>query len=226
MIELNNLSKSYPGPEGGQPLKILDGVDLKLDTGSSAAIVGPSGSGKSTLLNILGALDIPTSGTVKVDGKDLSGLEGNQAAAYRNLTVGFIFQLHHLLPQCTVLENVLIPAMAGHNPDSSSALNQRARTLLGQVGLSARAKHRPGELSGGERQRAAIARALINKPKLLLADEPTGALDQGNSANLLDLLLQLQKDEGLTLLVVTHAADLAKKLQKTFTLENAKLVDK
>jgi lipoprotein-releasing system ATP-binding protein len=224
MIELSNLTKTYPGPEGGQPLTILDGIDLQLDAGSSAAFVGPSGSGKSTLLNIIGALDKPTSGTAKVNGQDLAALDDKQAAAYRNLTVGFVFQLHHLLPQCTVLENVLVPTMAGHTKDSASSLNQRARSLLEQVGLSARANHRPGELSGGERQRAAIARALINKPKLLLADEPTGALDHGNSRNLLDVLLRLQKDEGLTMLVVTHSTELAGKLQKTYALDGAKLV--
>ena len=224
MIELTNVSKSYPGPEGGQPLSILKDVNFKLQTGASAAIVGPSGSGKSTLLNIIGALDTPTSGEVKVNGQDLGKLDPKAAAAYRNQTVGFIFQLHHLLPQCTVLENVLIPAMAGHSKDTPSALNQRARALLEKVGLSARATHRPGELSGGERQRVAIARSLINQPKLLLADEPTGALDQGNSYNLLDALLQLQKDENLTLLVVTHAPEVAEELQDTYVLSNNQLV--
>jgi lipoprotein-releasing system ATP-binding protein len=223
MIELTNVSKSYPGPEGGEPLSILKDVNFKLPTGSSAAIVGPSGSGKSTLLNIIGALDTPTSGEVKVNGQDLAKLAPKEAAAYRNQTVGFIFQLHHLLPQCTVLENVLIPAMAGHSKETPSALNQRARTLLEKVGLSARATHRPGELSGGERQRVAIARSLINQPKLLLADEPTGALDQGNSGNLLDVLLGLQKDQNLTLLVVTHAPDVAKKLQDVYVVENTSL---
>ena len=223
MIELTNVSKSYPGPEGGEPLSILKDVNFKLQTGSSAAIVGPSGSGKSTLLNIIGALDTPTSGEVKVNGQDLAKFDPKDAAAYRNQTVGFIFQLHHLLPQCTVLENVLIPAMAGHSKETPSALNQRARTLLEKVGLSARATHRPGELSGGERQRVAIARSLINQPKLLLADEPTGALDQGNSGNLLDVLLGLQKDQNLTLLVVTHAPDVAKKLQDVYVVENTSL---
>ena len=223
MIELTNVSKSYPGPQGGQPLSILKDVNFKLQTGSSAAIVGPSGSGKSTLLNIIGALDTSTSGEVKVNGQDLAKLDAKEAAAYRNQTVGFIFQLHHLLPQCTVLENVLIPAMAGHSKDTPSALNQRARALLEKVGLSARATHRPGELSGGERQRVAIARSLINQPKLLLADEPTGALDQGNSGNLLEVLLDLQKDQNLTLLVVTHAPDVAKKLKDVYVVDNTSL---
>ena len=223
MIELKNVSKSYPGPAGGQSLAILQDINFALRTGSSAAIVGPSGSGKSTLLNIIGALDTPTSGEVRVNGQNLQKLDPKETAAYRNLTVGFIFQLHHLLPQCTVLENVLIPAMAGHSKENASALNQRARVLLDKVGLSTRATHRPGELSGGERQRVAIARSLINQPKLLLADEPTGALDQGNSGNLLDVLLQLQRDENLTLLVVTHAPDVAKKLQEVYVVENTSL---
>lgn len=226
MIELKNVSKSYPGPEGGRSLTILQDINFELRTGSSAAIVGPSGSGKSTLLNIIGALDTPSSGEVRVNGQNLQKLNAKEAAAYRNLTVGFIFQLHHLLPQCTVLENVLIPAMAGHSKENASTLNQRARVLLDKVGLSARATHRPGELSGGERQRVAIARSLINRPKLVLADEPTGALDQGNSGNLLSVLLQLQRDENLTLLVVTHAMDVAKRLQNTYVLDNNQLVHK
>jgi len=226
MIELKNVSKSYPGPEGGRSLTILQDINFELRTGSSAAIVGPSGSGKSTLLNIIGALDTPSSGEVRVNGQNLQKLNAKEAAAYRNLTVGFIFQLHHLLPQCTVLENVLIPAMAGHSKENASTLNLRARVLLDKVGLSARATHRPGELSGGERQRVAIARSLINRPKLLLADEPTGALDQGNSGNLLSVLLQLQRDENLTLLVVTHAMDVAKRLQNTYVLDNNQLVHK
>jgi len=226
MIELKNVSKSYPGPEGGRSLTILQDINFELRTGSSAAIVGPSGSGKSTLLNIIGALDTPSSGEVRVNGQNLQKLNAKEAAAYRNLTVGFIFQLHHLLPQCTVLENVLIPAMAGHSKENASTLNQRARVLLDKVGLSNRATHRPGELSGGERQRVAIARSLINRPKLVLADEPTGALDQGNSGNLLSVLLQLQRDENLTLLVVTHAMDVAKRLQNTYVLDNNQLVHK
>ena len=226
MIELKNVSKSYPGPEGGRSLTILQDINFELRTGSSAAIVGPSGSGKSTLLNIIGALDTPSSGEVRVNGQNLQKLNAKEAAAYRNLTVGFIFQLHHLLPQCTVLENVLIPAMARHSKENASTLNQRARVLLDKVGLSARATHRPGELSGGERQRVAIARSLINRPKLVLADEPTGALDQGNSGNLLSVLLQLQRDENLTLLVVTHAMDVAKRLQNTYVLDNNQLVHK
>jgi len=226
MIELKNVSKSYPGPEGGRSLTILQDINFELRTGSSAAIVGPSGSGKSTLLNIIGALDTPSSGEVRVNGQNLQKLNAKEAAAYRNLTVGFIFQLHHLLPQCTVLENVLIPAMAGHSKENASTLNQRARVLLDKVGLSARATHRPGELSGGERQRVAIARSLINRPKLVLADEPTGALDQGNSGNLLSVLLQLQRDENLSLLVVTHAMDVAKRLQNTYVLDNNQLVHK
>ena len=224
MIELKNVSKSYPGPAGCKPLTILQDINFELRTGTSAAIVGPSGSGKSTLLNIIGALDTPTAGEVRINGQNLQKLDAKETAAYRNLTVGFIFQLHHLLPQCTVLENVLIPAMAGHSKENPSALNQRARVLLDKVGLSARATHRPGELSGGERQRVAIARSLINQPKLLLADEPTGALDQGNSGNLLDVLLQLQRDENLTLLVVTHAPDVAKKLQNIYVLDQNQLV--
>lgn len=224
MINLSKVSKSYEGPSGGQPVNVFQDVNLELAPARSAAIVGPSGSGKSTLLNIIGALDKPTSGLVTVDGQNVPELDPQAAAAFRNTTVGFIFQLHHLLPQCTVLENVLVPAQAGHTKaEHRGILNQRARALLGEVGLSHRVQHRPGELSGGERQRVSVARALINQPRLLLADEPTGALDQDNSNNLVDLLLKIQKEQALTLLVVTHARVVAERMDQSYRLDDGNL---
>ena len=224
MINLSKVSKSYEGPTDGEPLNVFQNVNLELANGSSAAIVGPSGSGKSTLLNIIGALDKPTSGLVSVDNQNVPELTPQAAASFRNTTVGFIFQLHHLLPQCTVLENVLVPTQAGHTKSlHRGVLNQRARELLRAVGLSHRVQHRPGELSGGERQRVSVARALVNKPKLLLADEPTGALDRENSNNLVEILLNLQKENDLTLLVVTHSQSVAERMDQVFHLEDGTL---
>jgi len=224
MIQLSKISKSYDGPAGGRPVNVFQDVNFELATGSSAAIVGPSGSGKSTLLNIIGALDKPTSGLVTVDNQNVPELDPAAAAAFRNTTVGFIFQLHHLLPQCTVMENVLVPTQAGHTKGvHRGVLNQRARELLGAVGLSQRVQHRPGELSGGERQRVSVARALVNQPRLLLADEPTGALDRDNSNNLVDILLHLQKEKELTLLVVTHSQALAERMDQVYHLEDGSL---
>ena len=224
ILQLSKVSKSYEGPAGGQSILVFQDANLELEPGQSAAIVGPSGSGKSTLLNIIGALDKPTSGIVQVDGQNIPELQDKAAAAFRNLTVGFIFQIHHLLPQCTVLENVLVPTQAGHTKkEHVGVINQRARSLLGDVGLSQRVQHRPGELSGGERQRVSVARALINQPKILLADEPTGALDQENSGNLVDILLKLQKEKNLTLIVVTHSMPIAEKMDQVYRLENGTL---
>ena len=224
ILQLAKVSKSFDGPSGGKPVRVFQDINFELDVGQSAAIVGPSGSGKSTLLNIIGALDKPTSGIVQVDGQNVPELDGKAAAAFRNQTVGFIFQLHHLLPQCTVLENVLVPAQAGHTKKEHQGVeNQRARALLGDVGLSQRVQHRPGELSGGERQRVSVARALINQPKILLADEPTGALDQENSSNLVGILLKLQKEKKLTLVVVTHSMSIAEKMDKLYRLDGGTL---
>ena len=224
LLEIRNLTKTYRAPDGGDAVDVLRGVDLTLDAGGTLAIAGPSGSGKSTVLNVVGALDRADSGGVLVDGRDVEKLGEEDLAAYRNTTVGFIFQLHHLLPQCTILENVLVPTLATPRRDTA-ALNARAESLLDSVGLKHRLHHRPGELSGGERQRVAVARALINQPKLLLADEPTGALDRTNAARLTAVLIELNKTHGVTLIMVTHALDLAQQMGRVFELIDGQLVE-
>ncbi len=222
-IELSDVSKSYDSPGGGEPVEVFSGINLQVDEGEAVAIVGPSGSGKSTLLNVIGTLDQPSGGKVHVDGLELSALSPKEAAAFRNQTVGFIFQAHHLLPQCTVLENVMVPALAGYGDLVGKALQKHAEDLLEEVGLSPRLHHRPGEISGGERQRAAVARALINNPKLLLADEPTGALDKANSDKLVELLLKLNDTRGLTLLAATHSSEVASLMGSTYHLDDGGL---
>jgi lipoprotein-releasing system ATP-binding protein len=198
LLELKNIIKQYDSPDNISPVPILQDISLKVDTGESIAIVGPSGSGKSTLLNIIGVLDAPTSGTVFLAGQNLSSLNDKELAEIRNRDIGFVFQLHHLLPQCTVLENVLVPTLPlGKNINSGEA-EDRANQLLDVVGLTGRKHYKPAQLSGGERQRVAVVRALINEPKLLLADEPTGSLDQASEKNLGFLLSDLKKREDET----------------------------
>jgi lipoprotein-releasing system ATP-binding protein len=204
-LVVENLDKEFPTRSG--PLTVLAGVNLSLAAGDALAVMGPSGSGKSTLLNILGTLDAPTRGTVSVDGVNPFGLPEPELARFRNQHIGFVFQDHHLLPQCSVLENVLIPTLVAAG--DRSAFEAEARRLLDRVGLSGRLDHRPAELSGGERQRAAIARALIRKPKLLLADEPTGNLDRKTAHGVGELLTELHAQEGTMLVVVTHSPELA-----------------
>jgi lipoprotein-releasing system ATP-binding protein len=204
-LVVENLDKEFPTRSG--PLTVLAGVNLSLAGGEALAVMGPSGSGKSTLLNILGTLDAPTRGTVTVDGVNPFGLPEPELARFRNQHIGFVFQDHHLLPQCSVLENVLIPTLVAAG--DRSAFEAEARRLLDRVGLSGRLDHRPAELSGGERQRAAIARALIRKPKLLLADEPTGNLDRKTAHGVGELLTELHAQEGAMLVVVTHSPELA-----------------
>jgi ABC-type lipoprotein export system ATPase subunit len=223
LAELRNVTKSYHTAAGAVP--VLSGIEFLIAPGETVAIVGPSGCGKSTLLNLLGALDRPDSGEVRVDGRNLTGLDATQLAEYRNTTVGFIFQLHHLLPQCTVQENVIVPALARKNADRDT-IRARARKLLEAVGLSHRLDHRPGQLSGGERQRAAVARALINEPKLLLADEPTGSLDRTSAERLTDLLVDIHQREEVTIVMVTHAPDLAKRMSRMLELVDGKLVER
>ena len=189
-------------------------------------IVGPSGSGKSTLLNIIGALDCPTQGRVLLDGKDLAALDETALARIRNKQIGFVFQLHHLLPQCTALENVLVPTLADKERAGARELRDRATTLLERVGLKEFLLHRPGELSGGQRQRVAVVRALINKPKLLLADEPTGSLDEDASQNIGDLLAELNGSEQVTLIVVTHSLKLAERMGQVMELSNGLLTSR
>ncbi len=243
LLELTDVTKRYDAPGSGAGLAVLNGVSLAVGRGESLAVVGPSGSGKSTLLHIIGTLDRPTSGRVVLDGQNLSRLDDTQLAAVRNRQIGFVFQAHYLLPQCTVWENVLVPTLAeaGGAPEAARAEAQshpegaqgaarsaesaegRAARLLKRVGLSGRLDHRPGQLSGGERQRVAVVRALINKPELLLADEPTGALDQASAAALGQLLVDLNREEGVTLLVVTHALELAKRMGRLLELREGKL---
>ena len=214
------LVKDFETP--GQPLRILDGVSSELNRGENLAVIGPSGSGKSTFLHIAGTLDSPTSGTVKLNGNDLGQLAEQDLAIFRNQNIGFIFQEHHLLPQLSALENVLIPILANGETDSQSV--EQAKSLLEKVGLADRMMHRPGSLSGGERQRVAVARAMIRSPVLLLADEPTGSLDQANAQKVGQLLLDLQQEHNSILICVTHSEKLAGLFQKQVRLENGKFV--
>src|SRR5437867_3530346 len=214
LLKLVAVSKRYEPLDDATPVEVLREITVQLNRGESAAIIGPSGSGKSTLLNIIGTLDRPSSGQVLLDGQDLTRLDEAALADTRNRQIGFVFQSHHLLQQCTVLENVLVPTLASHDDAVRNGAEKRGRELLQRVGLGERLSHRPGQLSGGERQRVAVVRALINNPKLLLADEPTGALDRASAQNLADLLVQLNGEEGVTLIVVTHALDLAKRMGK------------
>lgn len=211
MVELFNLKGVRHRYDSGTP--VLNGLNLKLKRGERVAVVGASGCGKSTLLNIMGTLDRPDSGEVLFGETDLLNMNERQMALFRSEKVGFVFQLHHLLPQCTVLENVLIPSIG-----KSGSQHDRARELLKRVGMEDRMQHRPGQLSGGERQRAAVVRALINRPELLLADEPTGALNREGADALMDLLLELNREENLTMVMVTHSERLAKRLDRVLKL--------
>jgi lipoprotein-releasing system ATP-binding protein len=222
MLNVANLSKEYPTPRGA--LAVLSDVSFSLAPGDAAAIMGPSGSGKSSLLYVLGALEPPTSGTVTLDGRDPFQLPAAQLAAFRNESVGFVFQDHCLLPQCTVLENVLIPTLVASGRDGEAGGDTaRARRLVEQVGLGARIDHRPGELSGGERQRVAIARALVRAPHLLLCDEPTGNLDRVSAEQIASLLLDLHRRQQGILIVVTHSAPLAAHFPIRFELVDLQL---
>jgi lipoprotein-releasing system ATP-binding protein len=215
------LAKSYPAASGNE-LRVLVDATLSLERGESCAIVGPSGSGKSTLLAILGTLERPTSGNLTLAGVQPFELGEPELAAFRSRHVGFVFQDHHLLPQCTVLENVLVPLLSDGNASAPDV--ERAAQLIDRVGLAARANHRPAELSGGERQRAAIARALIRKPALLLADEPTGNLDRSTAAAIIELLLDVQREYDAVLISVTHSPALANAMQRQFELDAGRLV--
>ncbi len=226
MLELINIRKEYQAPAGNKSVVVLDDISLTVGKGQSVAISGPSGSGKSTLLNIIGALDRPSGGRVVFDDTDLAELDDSQLAKMRNEQIGFVFQLHHLLPQCTVLENVLVPTLVGAKTTSRKALEQWAGGLLERVGLGDWLYHRPGELSAGQRQRVAVVRALINKPKLLLADEPTGSLDAVASETIAELLVELNKTEEVTLIVATHSSRLAEYMDQVLTIEKGKLIKK
>ncbi len=226
MLELINVEKSYPSPADTGSALVLKDIMLRVEKGQAIAIVGPSGCGKSTLLNIIGALDHPTSGRVLFDGKDLAGMNDIELAGIRNREIGFVFQLHHLLPQCTVLENVLVPTLAEKNRTKSSEAKERAVNLLERVGLKDWLLHRPGQLSGGQRQRVAVVRALINQPKLLLADEPTGSLDEHAAQNIAELLVELNRSEQVTLILATHSIKLAEYTGRVLELSNGMLTDR
>ncbi len=218
MLEATNLSKSYPSPAGD--LVVLRDVSLSLSPGDSACVMGPSGSGKSTLLYILGGLEPPTAGTVRLDGKDPYSFKADGLAAFRNREIGFVLQDHCLLPQCTVLENVLVPTLVG---DTDKDAPERARSLLAQVGLSDRLDHLPSALSGGEKQRAAIARALVRQPRLVLCDEPTGNLDAETALVVADLILRLHAQQHTMLLVVTHSETLGARFDRRWSMSRGAL---
>ena len=218
-LAVEHVTKEYP--TRGEPLVVLRDVSLSLDRGQSAAIVGPSGSGKSTLLNVIGTLDAPTSGSVSIAGENPYALRESKFAHFRNRHIGFVFQEHFLLPQLSLLENVLLPTLADGSPQAAQV--ERARDLIERVGLSGRVEHRPAELSGGERQRAAVARALILGPELLLADEPTGSLDRDNALSVGRMLLDLRKQENVMLLVVTHSMELADLMDRRLELNGGRL---
>jgi lipoprotein-releasing system ATP-binding protein len=226
MLELVHVAKKYDSPGDKQGLSVLKDITLKVQPGRSLAVVGPSGSGKSTLLNIMGALDHPTGGQVLFDGQDIAVLGEKELAQIRNKQIGFVFQLHHLLPQCTVLENVLVPTLADKKRPSMKEVSDRAEHLLERVGLKEFLLYSPGELSGGQRQRVAVVRALINNPKLLLADEPTGSLDKDSSENIAELLVELNKSVKVTLIVVTHSLSLAELMGQVMELSDGLLKDR
>ena len=227
LLQLTNVTKRYAS--GPNRISVLAGVSLNVACGETLAIVGPSGSGKSTLLQIIGTLDRPTEGEVTLGERNLATLNDQQLAEVRNRQIGFVFQAHYLLPQCTVIENVLVPTLASsrRHVEADAKVESaatRAERLLKRVGLAERYHHRPGQLSGGERQRVAVVRALINQPQLLLADEPTGALDHASAEALGQLLVELNQEEGVSLIVVTHAMDLAKRMNRVVELQGGKLV--
>ena len=222
LLELKKITKTFD-IAGEKEMTVLEDISFRIDQGESMAVVGPSGSGKSTLLNIIGALDRPTSGDVFFAGENLADLRDSELSVIRNRHIGFIFQLHHLLPQCTVLENVLIPAIPLGIKKNEKKVMSRAKTLLEKVALKERMNFFPAVLSGGELQRVAVVRALINTPKLILADEPTGSLDKESSENLSRLLVDLNREEGAALITVTHSMDIARRMSKIYNLQNGKL---
>jgi len=223
IVELNSVNKSYIDGYDRDRKLVLRDVSLKVNAGETVAIVGQSGCGKSTLLNLMGALDAPDSGSITINGKELSELSPKEAAATRAVDIGFVFQSHHLLPQATVIENVTLPSLAIPKKRNAQSVKGRAMDLLSKVGICEHANHFPGQLSGGERQRVAVVRSLINKPSLLLADEPTGALDAGNADDLTGLLLDLNKSEGIALVVVTHNETVASKMDRKLTIHSGVL---
>lgn len=223
IVELDKISKYYETDGLIIRRDVLNEISLTINSGDAISIVGPSGSGKSTLLNILGTLDLPTSGIVKIKGNDILDFNDNQLAEIRNSNIGFIFQLHHLLPQLTLIENILVPTIPRKDKNYKKAATERAMDLLKSVGLEDRIHQRPGQLSGGECQRATVVRALINEPDLVLADEPTGSLDQDSAEQLGELLSGINKKYNVAMVVVTHSHDLAKKMDTIYKLDHGKL---
>jgi ABC-type lipoprotein export system ATPase subunit len=223
LLELEHVTKKFDHPSREGEIVVLKDISLQVDQGDTVAVIGPSGSGKSTLLNVIGALDNPSSGVVRIGGKDLAGLGNIELSEIRNRQIGFVFQLHHLLPQCTVLENVLIPVIPYANDEEIKAARTRAHGLLERVGLGKHLDFFPAQLSGGEMQRVAVVRALINQPLLILADEPTGSLDRESSQELGRLLVELNKEQAATLVVVTHSLELARLLDKAYRIQDGSL---
>ena len=222
IVKMEAVSKVYPASP--TPISVLTEINFQIASGECVAIVGPSGCGKSTLINLMGSLDTPTSGRIFFKDREISGLSPKELARLRNHEIGLVFQAHHLLPQCTVIENVLVPTLVygADDTDRSQSLD-RATALLERVGLSDRMHQLPGQLSGGERQRTAVVRALINRPSLLLADEPTGSLNEEGAQQLVDLLLELNRSEGMAMVIVTHATYIAERVGRIVALHNGHL---
>jgi ABC-type lipoprotein export system ATPase subunit len=223
VLILEGIKKAYRLSSTAPMLQVLNGIDLVIKHSDAVGIIGPSGSGKSTFLNIAGALDKPDEGKVVLDGEDILGLDDTALARVRNRKIGFVFQMHHLLPQCSALENVMLPAIATKDKAYIKASENRAVELLKRVGLGERIHHRPYEMSGGECQRVAVARALINNPQILIADEPTGSLDQKTAESLANLLLELNEKDGVTLLIATHWLEFANRLKHVYALREGRL---
>jgi len=223
LISLEHIHKGFGNHDDASYRPVLDDLSLQVEEGERIAILGPSGSGKTTLLNLVGGLDSPDEGSVKFRSEDITAYSSQEIDLFRNREVGFVFQFHHLLPQCTLLENVLVPTLVQSDKISRAKNAERAEALMKRVGIWDFRNKLPGILSGGECQRAAVVRAMINAPSILLADEPTGALDSENVENMADLLLELNREDGLTLLVVTHSIELARKMGRTLEIRKGKL---
>ncbi|MFC2151734.1 ABC transporter ATP-binding protein [Bacteroidota bacterium] len=223
IVELDKISKYYENNGVITRRDVLNEISLTIKAGDSISIVGPSGSGKSTLLNILGTLDLPTSGILRIKEKDVKQFTENQLATLRNKNIGFVFQLHHLLPQLTLIENILVPTIPLNNKTNKKMTLERAKDLLQSVGMADKIHQRPGQLSGGECQRAAVVRALINEPDLILADEPTGSLDQDSAEQLGELLSEINKKQNVAMVLVTHSLELAKRMDTIYKLDHGKL---
>lgn len=225
LVTLKNISKHYQNPGNGLWQEVLTDISIEIKPGDALAVSGPSGSGKSTLLNIIGTLDRPSSGIVSFDGVDISSFNENQLAAFRNKHIGFIFQQHYLLPQLSLLENILLPIIPVKDKTRRDDASERATRLLREVGLADKMHHLPGQLSGGECQRGAVVRAMINEPGLILADEPTGSLDQLSAAQIGELLSEINQKNKVTIIVVTHSERLASKMNRIYNISNGRLED-